>query len=433
MAKQKRKYKRRKQSWGSHHQSNRDKVRAIYGGLEQDVQSLFFKLDNHTLSHVLWEYEQKYGRGARDYAARTFTKWRSRRVDMSGLILERLIHIVPPHLSFEQKFEILIKAATQTKSIVMVTLPVTSTLEESIQALSDSVRNALWNDLPSNLQTRLSWLAQDDFQMAKILLREAIRHEAVTASEYLKENINNFSKVANSVSDSSNIYAEFEIYLLGTDIQVTLTNSKIESKINNTRKDIKPMSENGNNNPKGKELAKPVENPNNLLNEALQRMPESKAQEIMGKAADEALRLQVKRRESEDDVNIINEKLRSAARFSDDMEHNQSSDYNVSQTHHSEHGDARITVSRKIEAKSESRKFCFVATACFGNVDHPVVSDLRVFRDEKLVQYYWGRSFISWYYENGEGLASIVSKTPGARRVLRPVLWLLARITQLRS
>ena len=42
--------------------------------------------------------------------------------------------------------------------------------------------------------------------------------------------------------------------------------------------------------------------------------------------------------------------------------------------------------------------YCFVATATFGNYDHPFVRVLRDFRDNTLAHYGWGRSFITWYY-----------------------------------
>lgn len=423
MARRRRRYKHRsKKYWSGYHQSSHNKVHTTYGGLEQDIQSIFFRLDEHTLNRILRDYEKQYGHGARDYAARTFTKWRSRQVGMSGAVLQRLIHLVPPHLSFEQKFELLVKAASQNKNSIKVYISVKSTIESAIQTLSDSVNNALWDDLPSNLKARLSWLESDDFQAARTLLREAVRREAVIASDYLKENLNNFSRVAGQVGDNTNVQAEFNVHLLGTDVQVVLSNSMMESNKKSLRKEQNIMSDDGGKDSKGKELAKPVEDPNNLLNEALQKMPENKYKEIVGKAADEALRLQVKRRESEDDVSIVNEKLKQASRFSEDMRHAEKSDYEFSQTHRSEQGDARITVSRK----TESKKFCFVATACFDDVDHPVVYNLRRLRDERIAKYSWGEKFINWYYKNGEKLAGSISKVPGARRVLKPVLWLIA-------
>jgi hypothetical protein len=423
MARRRRRYKHRsKKYWSGYHRSSHNKLHAAYGGLEYDIQSIFFRLDEHTLNLTLRDYEKRYGYGAREYAARTFTKWRSGQVGMSGTVLQRFIHLVPPHLSFKLKFDLLVKAASQNKNSIKVYVPVISTLENAIQVLTDSVNNALWNDLPSNLKARLSWLESDDFQAAKALLKEAVRHEAAIASGYLRENLNSFSKITGQVGSDANVQAEFNIHLLGSDIQVVLTNGVVESNKKSVGKERNFMSENGGSNPKNKDLAKPVEDPNNLLNEALQKMPEGKYKEVVGKAADEALRLQVKRRESEDDVAIVNEKLRQAARFSEDMQHSETSDYEFSQTHRSEQGDARITVSRK----TESKKFCFVATACFDDIDHPIVSRLRRLRDERLAKYVWGQKFINWYYRNGEELADSISKIPGARTALKPILWFIA-------
>ena len=44
---------------------------------------------------------------------------------------------------------------------------------------------------------------------------------------------------------------------------------------------------------------------------------------------------------------------------------------------------------------------CFVATACFGDAQHPTVTTLRCFRDGVLFRYTLGRSFIAWYDHNG--------------------------------
>ena len=64
---------------------------------------------------------------------------------------------------------------------------------------------------------------------------------------------------------------------------------------------------------------------------------------------------------------------------------------------------------------------CFVATAVYGNYDHPVVKDLRLFRDHFLDQKKWGRSFIKWYYNNSPNWANVISSS----RVFRVIAFLL--------
>lgn len=48
---------------------------------------------------------------------------------------------------------------------------------------------------------------------------------------------------------------------------------------------------------------------------------------------------------------------------------------------------------------------CFVATAVYGDYDHPIVKDLRVFRNNHLFTSKLGRKFVNVYYAHGPKLA----------------------------
>ena len=54
---------------------------------------------------------------------------------------------------------------------------------------------------------------------------------------------------------------------------------------------------------------------------------------------------------------------------------------------------------------------CFIATSVYGDYDHPIVFDLRQFRDNWLAKKNYGRKFIQWYYQKGPMLASWIDKT----------------------
>ncbi len=69
---------------------------------------------------------------------------------------------------------------------------------------------------------------------------------------------------------------------------------------------------------------------------------------------------------------------------------------------------------------------CFVATACYGNADHPDVLVLRAFRDSMLRRWTVGRRFIAWYYRYGPTFAQFVIAFPGLRIACRAVLAVLA-------
>jgi|LakMenE01Jun11ns_1017448.scaffolds.fasta_scaffold9756647_2 hypothetical protein len=54
---------------------------------------------------------------------------------------------------------------------------------------------------------------------------------------------------------------------------------------------------------------------------------------------------------------------------------------------------------------------CFIATAAMGNYDHPVVLDLRMFRDNWLIKRNWGVQFTNWYYTHGPKAANVIEKS----------------------
>lgn len=70
-------------------------------------------------------------------------------------------------------------------------------------------------------------------------------------------------------------------------------------------------------------------------------------------------------------------------------------------------------------------KNCFVATAAYGQEDHPTVMLLREFRDRFLQKCYFGRCFIRAYYKVGPVLADMIRNRPwacfSARVLLSPV------------
>jgi hypothetical protein len=72
----------------------------------------------------------------------------------------------------------------------------------------------------------------------------------------------------------------------------------------------------------------------------------------------------------------------------------------------------------KDSKKSQNEKSCFIATAAMGDYNHPVVVDLRVFRDEWLLQRNWGVEFTKWYYTNGPKAATVIEKSIFLRKLI---------------
>ncbi len=91
----------------------------------------------------------------------------------------------------------------------------------------------------------------------------------------------------------------------------------------------------------------PIQNPQNLLEEALKRMPPEKQAEVLGKAADEALRLQVKSKECGQDLDAVSDKIDQAGRVARDLAQNPKVNVSYQTEHRSEQGDTHIKVTSK--------------------------------------------------------------------------------------
>jgi hypothetical protein len=75
----------------------------------------------------------------------------------------------------------------------------------------------------------------------------------------------------------------------------------------------------------------------------------------------------------------------------------------------------------QISAKSNPKGGCFIATAVYGNYDHPSVLDLRLFRDKYLINTFLGDHFINWYYKNSPEISIVIRK----KIYLRSLVYLL--------
>jgi hypothetical protein len=82
----------------------------------------------------------------------------------------------------------------------------------------------------------------------------------------------------------------------------------------------------------------------------------------------------------------------------------------------------------------KSSSGCFIATATMGNYDHPIVYELRQFRDNWLLNKTWGLKFTKWYYKNSPKVAEVIKdsvtlKTLTFTLVVLP-LYCISKITK---
>jgi hypothetical protein len=81
----------------------------------------------------------------------------------------------------------------------------------------------------------------------------------------------------------------------------------------------------------------------------------------------------------------------------------------------------------------EEADFCFIATAVYGDLNHPKVITLRRFRDRVLLNNSFGKTVIRWYYGIGRAAGKMIINRKCILRVTRLLLngltWLIAFMT----
>jgi hypothetical protein len=68
-------------------------------------------------------------------------------------------------------------------------------------------------------------------------------------------------------------------------------------------------------------------------------------------------------------------------------------------------------------------KHCFIATAAFGSDMAPEVQSFREFRNEYLLPYDWGKTFVKTYYKYSPKYAAMISQSETAKILVRGALW----------
>lgn len=193
----------RSRGWrGSSAPSKYTVLAGLFGAAVPKIHLAFLCLNADALDELFSDYGAIHGESAEKYARKTFPKWRSNATVLSGQTMERLIELVPPYLSAEQRFSILRLVISHHKKSSL-TRTVKINIKEPEQGFSElqqilasmSHDNALAH-LPENAMKAATWLYDDDSTASRAMLAEAellenelIRNTAIREIELLRRTI----------------------------------------------------------------------------------------------------------------------------------------------------------------------------------------------------------------------------------------------------
>lgn len=158
--------------------------------------------------------------------------------------------------------------------------------------------------------------------------------------------------------------------------------------------------------------------PGNLIDQSIANLSQEQIQNLMVKASEEALRLEIKAREQGFDYKAGRQALEDHIGTFNSLG---KQDFT---TRHVISSDIKTGAGRmKVESKTGG--VCFVATATYGDANHPDVVSLRLFRDQILVDSWVGRLFIVMYWHIGPKIAKAVGVATPLKALSK---WFLGKI-----
>ncbi len=207
---------------------------AQLGGMDQDVKAYFFGLPPVELTAILDDYERAYGSQAREYATDTIPKWRIDRVQMSGMVAERLFNLLPPHMPLPIKYRLVeglwhhVGPSSRHRIRVGADANVAEVIELARSKITEFVVNY---KIPSNLESRFNWLSTGDVSVKQMLLShiqevektivvEAVRAQVPVMLEHLRSAGSHTGRLAQIVR-----VGKHELELL---MDKTVTGARIE-------------------------------------------------------------------------------------------------------------------------------------------------------------------------------------------------------------
>lgn len=208
-----RKRRYRKYGRGTYSTTVYSQLTGLLGNVVGNIRQAFFELDRDDADELFEEYGLLYGNSAESYARKTYPSWKNGRTGLSGQTMERLIELVPPYLSADQRYELLqivLKKYKKPKPYKSIRINIKNP-DEGL-ALFETELAAMRQDdalayLPDGLLNAAKWLYDDDLTSARAMLAQAekieneiIKANAVRDIQLLKDAI--YSKKVNAASYS---------------------------------------------------------------------------------------------------------------------------------------------------------------------------------------------------------------------------------------
>ena len=336
MAYRRRRYQGSYTNWRAHHSSKRERVAALFGGIDEDIRTAFFNLSPSTLEDFFTHYQTRYGASAASYARKTYTFWKSGETNPSGQTSERLLEALPSFLSLSVKCDLLRKLREHYKrpESHAVTVSIHS-WRESIKPLVERlIHRAYTAELPETVSSRLQWLSSGNMLAANAMLAEVEAQAAMSATAYLEKEFSNIERLMTHLP--ANKVVQHSIVLPYGTIAINVNRNKTMNNDEHKR-DLAPREQ-------GTGLER--QTPGGLLQDALKHLDRDQIKKLSETAAEHGLSLEAERVRGERRFENASRDMDQFVEQASRLDRSQASDYKMQAEFESASGRTNVQVSK---------------------------------------------------------------------------------------
>lgn len=187
-----------------------------------NLVKVLLDLDDDSRAQLFKLYQKQFGPGAARYARQTYQKWKAGSVRPNKQTFQRFLLNLPQVMSFDLKCEVLRElreayCARDNYNLTVSTDNWKSTLTPLVEGI---VVKAATAELPEFLNSRLTWLAEDDVTVANAILAESQARQSRNTISLLEKEFSNIQYLLDNAGGDAKVTHVLQLPLGSITLQI---------------------------------------------------------------------------------------------------------------------------------------------------------------------------------------------------------------------
>jgi hypothetical protein len=187
-----------------------------------NLVKVLLDLDDDSREQLFKLYQKQFGPGAARYARQTYQKWKAGIVRPNKQTFQRFLLNLPHVMSFDLKCEVLreMREAYCARDKYNLTVSTDNWKSTLTPLVEDIVEKAATAELPEFLNSRLTWLAEDDVTVANAILAESQARQSRNAISLLEKEFSNIQYLLDNAGGDAKVTHVLQLPLGSITLQI---------------------------------------------------------------------------------------------------------------------------------------------------------------------------------------------------------------------